>query len=70
MYKRQNEEGVTYGSIVTAALKQGVILARKGVPFDFVVDGAPARKAEYERMIRILPNGMIENGISPSGKGK
>lgn len=69
-FKKTNEEGVTYGSIVTAALKQGVILARKGVPFDFVVDGSPARKAGYERIIRVLPNGMIENGIPPSGKGK
>ena len=61
-FKKPNEEGATFGAVVTAALKQGVALARLGVSFDFVVDGEPARKAGYERIIRVLPNGAVENG--------
>jgi len=55
---------VTYGSVVAAALKQGVILARQGVAFDFVVAGEPARKAGYSRLISVRTDGAVENGVS------
>jgi len=60
-FDKTNEKGVKYVAVVGAALRQGVMLARKGVQFDFVVDGEPARKAGYERIIRILPDGTIRD---------
>ena len=58
-FQKMNEQGVTYGSVVAAALKQGIALARKGVQFDFVVEGDPARKAGYERIIRVRTDGSV-----------
>jgi hypothetical protein len=58
--KKLNEQGVTYGSVVWSALKQGITLARQGTQFDFVVDGDPARKAGYGRIIRIHTDGSVE----------
>jgi hypothetical protein len=63
-FAKLNEQGVTYGSVVAAALKQGVLLARQGVQFDFVVDGESARKAGYNRLIHVRTDGTVENGVS------
>ena len=60
-FQKPNERGVTYGKVVGECLKQGIALARKGVLFDFVVDGDPARKAGYERMIRVRTDGTVED---------
>lgn len=64
-FAKPNDKGVTYGSVVAAALKQGVLLARQGVQFDFVVAGDPARKAGYSRLISVHTDGTVENGVSP-----
>lgn len=64
-FQKLNDKGVTYGSVVAAALKQGVLLAREGVQFDFVVAGEPARKAKYSRLISVHTDGTVENGVSP-----
>lgn len=62
-FQKPNEQGATYAGIVGAALRQGVLLARQGTQFDFVVDGEPARKAGYARIIRVRTNGAVENGV-------
>lgn len=69
-FKKPNEQGVPYGSIIAAALKAGVALARKGTEFDFVVDGEAARKAGYDRIIRIRTDGSVENSVSASKTGR
>ncbi len=56
-FKKPNEQGVPYGKVVAEALRQGVMLARRGTQFDFVVDGEPARRAGYERIIRVRTDG-------------
>lgn len=63
-FAKRNDKGVTYGSVVAAALKQGVILARQGVAFDFVVAGEPARKAGYKRLILVHTDATVDNGVS------
>jgi hypothetical protein len=68
-FTKRNENGVTYGSVVGAAIQQGVILTRQGTQFDFVVDGEPARKAGYDRIIRVRTDGRVENGVSASRSG-
>ncbi len=62
---RRNQEAATYRAVVSSAFKQGILLARKGTQFDFVVDGDAARKTGYDRIISIHTNGTVENGISP-----
>jgi hypothetical protein len=56
-FQKRDEQGVTYGKVVGECLRQGIALAKKGVRFDFVVDGGPSRKAGYERMIRVKADG-------------
>jgi len=65
-----NEKAVSYRTILGAAFRQGIDLARKGVQFDFVVDGEPARNAGYDFIISIHTNGTVENGVSSSKTGK
>ena len=60
-FQKPNEQGVAYGSVIAAALRQGILLARKSVQFDFVVDGAPARDAGYERIIRVRTDGSVDS---------
>ncbi len=60
-FKKPNEEGVTYGSVIAAAMREGLALVRRGIAFDFVVDGEPARDAGYQRVIRVLPNGTLSD---------
>jgi hypothetical protein len=59
-FQKTNEQGATYGSVVAVALKQGIALARKGIQFDFVVDGEPARKAGYDKIIRVGTDGSVD----------
>lgn len=59
-FQKPNEQGVAYGKVVGECLMQGIKLARKGVQFDFVVEGEPARKAGYDRIIRVRTDGSVE----------
>ncbi len=42
-------------------MREGLALVRRGIAFDFVVDGEPARDAGYQRVIRVLPNGTLSD---------
>jgi hypothetical protein len=64
-FKKPNDQGVPYGKIIAEALRQGVALARKGTSFDFVVEGEPAHKAGYERIIHVRTDGSVETEDLP-----
>ena len=59
-FQKTNEQGVTFGKVIGEVLQQGIALARKGIQFDFVVDGEPARKAGYDKIIRVRTDGSVD----------
>lgn len=48
-----NAAGVEHREVVAAAMWEGVVLAKQGIPFDFIVDDEQTARHGYRRVIRI-----------------
>lgn len=51
MRESLNEAGVSYRDVVCAAMWEGILLARRGVPFDFQIDHDGIRDLGYAELI-------------------
>lgn len=52
-FETRNRTGTAYREVVAAALWEGVLCAKRGVPFDFTVDHAGLAKLGYEKLVYV-----------------
>lgn len=69
-----NRYGVRYGDIVSGAMWEGVLAAKRGEPFDFLVDHPVVETLGYARVLRFgedgsvqsLPTLNVDTGLTPA----
>mgnify|MGYP000655918065 CR=1 FL=1 len=61
--------GASYGDISAAAMWEAILCARRGIPFDFLVDSPQARAAGYERLVFVRQDGRLEF-VPPTGEAR
>jgi hypothetical protein len=72
-FESRNRTGTPYREVVAAAMWEGVLLAKQGVPFDFTEDHPGIEKLGYEKLlmigedasVRVLPTQTTRRPIRP-----
>jgi len=52
-HERPNRAGVSYRDVVAAAMWEGVLCAKRGIPFDFTVEHENLANLGYERILHV-----------------
>ncbi|MBI4578751.1 MAG: PDZ domain-containing protein [Planctomycetes bacterium] len=58
--EQRSRGGASFGDISAAAMWEGILCSRRGIPFDFVVDDPRTRSVGYERIVYVRKDGSVD----------